>query len=140
MERITLTPNDMKTKEQIVEKLRDSFMALQKEYRVSERWVEHFQELFYELAQLLTTPAPPQSGVVDIYEERAHHSHTATSLDTAPTEMQILKWQNKALVEALQYLVDTKERKDTIGKDSIYMARKDLGWRKAKLLLNDIKD
>jgi len=76
----------MKTKEQIVEKLRDSFMALQKEYRVSERWVEHFQELFYELAQLLTTPAPPQSGVVDIYEERAHHSHTATSLDTAPPQ------------------------------------------------------
>jgi len=76
----------MKTKEKIVEKLRDSFMALQKEYRVSERWVEHFQELFYELAQLLTTPAPPQSGVVDIYEERAHHSHTATSLDTAPPQ------------------------------------------------------
>ena len=34
----------------------------------------------------LTHPAPPQSGVVDIYEERAHHSHTATSLDTAPPQ------------------------------------------------------
>lgn len=37
---------------------------------------------------------------------------------------QTLEWKNKALKEALQYLVDTKERKDTIGKDSIYMQRK----------------
>jgi len=106
----------------------------------NEGWTDACDVIEQSLIEQLTHPEPPQSGVVDIYEERAHHSHTATSLDTAPTEMQILKWQNKALVEALQYLVDTKERKDTIGKDSIYMARKDLGWRKAKLLLNDIKD
>ena len=38
-----------------------------------------------------------------------------------PTEIQKLQWANKALRDALQYLIDTKERKDTIGKDSIYM-------------------
>ena len=53
-----------------------------------------------------------------------------------PTELQKLQWENKALREALQYLVDTKERKDTIGKDSIYMQRKNLGWMKAKNLLS----
>ena len=80
------------------------------------------------------------SDACDILEQRLIEQLLTTEAETPPTEMQILKWQNKALVEALQYLVDTKERKDTIGKDSIYMARKDLGWRKAKLLLNDIKD
>jgi len=52
-----------------------------------------------------------------------------------PTEVQKLQWENKALRDALQYLVDTKERKDTIGKDSIYMQRKTFGWMKAKGLL-----
>ena len=53
-----------------------------------------------------------------------------------PTELQKLQWENKALRNALQYLVDTKKRKDTIGKDSIYLKRKELGWMKAKSLLN----
>jgi hypothetical protein len=48
---------------------------------------------------------------------------------------QKLEWKNKALREALQYLVDTKKRKDTVGKDSIYMQRKNFGWMKAKKLL-----
>ena len=52
-----------------------------------------------------------------------------------PTEIQKLQWANKALRDALQYLIDTKERKDTIGKDSIYMQRKTFGWMKAKSLL-----
>ena len=52
-----------------------------------------------------------------------------------PTELQKLQWENKALRDALQYLVDTKHRKDTIGKDSIYMQRQRLGWMKAKSLL-----
>lgn len=52
-----------------------------------------------------------------------------------PTELQKLQWENKALRDALQYLVDTKERKDTIGQDAIYMQRKNLGWMKAKQLL-----
>lgn len=53
-----------------------------------------------------------------------------------PTELQKLQWENKALREALQYLVDTKERKDKIGKDSICMQRENFGWMKAKTLLN----
>lgn len=57
-----------------------------------------------------------------------------------PTEVQLLKWQNQALIEALQYLVDTKHRKDTIGKDSIYMQRQKFGWIKAKNLLEEIKE
>jgi len=48
-----------------------------------------------------------------------------------------LQARNKALTDALQYLVDTKERKDTIGKDSIYMQRKNMGWLKAKSLLRN---
>ncbi len=54
---------------------------------------------------------------------------------TEPTEIQKLQWENKALRDALQYLVDTKERKDTIGKDSIYMERQKMGWMKARHLL-----
>lgn len=53
-----------------------------------------------------------------------------------PTELQKLQWENKALRDALQYLVDTKKRKDTIGQDAIYMQRKHMGWRKANQLLN----
>ncbi|CAL67372.1 hypothetical protein [Christiangramia forsetii] len=52
-----------------------------------------------------------------------------------PTELEKLQWENKALKDALQYLVDTKKRKDTIGKDSIYIQRKNMGWRKAEALL-----
>ena len=55
----------------------------------------------------------------------------------APSLLQLLEWKNKALTDALQYLVDTKHRKDTIGKDSIYLKRKQLGWMKAKSLLKD---
>ena len=54
-----------------------------------------------------------------------------------PTELQKLQWENKALRNALQYLVDTKKRKETIGKDSIYMSRQRLGWMKAESLLRD---
>ena len=39
-------------------------------------------------------------------------------------ELQKIQCENKALRDALQYLVDTKERKDTIGKDSIYLQLK----------------
>lgn len=35
------------------EKLKDSFFALVKEYRISERWVEHFEELFDEIEELI---------------------------------------------------------------------------------------
>ncbi len=56
---------------------------------------------------------------------------------TEPTEIQKLQWRVKALNDALQYLVDTKERKDTIGKDAIYLQRQKLGWMKAKQLLTD---
>ena len=56
---------------------------------------------------------------------------------TEPTKLQKLQWENKALKDALQYLVDTKNRKDTIGKDSIYIKRKELGWMKAKSLLKN---
>lgn len=59
---------------------------------------------------------------------------------SAPTEKQILQWENRALREALQYLVDTKKRKDEIGKDSIYMSRQRLGWMKANSLLNPSDD
>lgn len=52
-----------------------------------------------------------------------------------PTEIQKLHWENRELRYALQYLVDTKERKETIGQDSIYMQRKKFGWMKAKSLL-----
>lgn len=52
-----------------------------------------------------------------------------------PTEMQKLEWENAALRGALQYLVDTKDRKDTIGKDSIYMSRQRMGWIQARNLL-----
>ena len=34
-----------------------------------------------------------------------------------PTQIQKLEWQNKAIIDTLQYLVDTKDGKDTIGKD-----------------------
>ncbi len=54
-----------------------------------------------------------------------------------PTELQKLQWENKALRDALQYLVDTKKRKDTIGQDSIYFSRKHFGWMKAEQLLNN---
>jgi len=57
-----------------------------------------------------------------------------------PTEFQTLKQQNAALIEALQYLVDTKDRKDTIGQDWVYFARKSIGWEKARVLLNQIKE
>lgn len=52
-----------------------------------------------------------------------------------PTEIQKLQWENKALRDALQYLIDTKERKETIGQDSIYTQRNKFGWMKAKSLL-----
>jgi len=54
-----------------------------------------------------------------------------------PTEIQKLEWKLKAFRDALQYLVDTKERKDTIGQDSIYMQRKKFGWIKARNLLKE---
>lgn len=54
-----------------------------------------------------------------------------------PTELQKLQWENTALREALQYLVDTKKRKDTMGQDSIYFSRKNFGWRKAEQLLKE---
>ena len=54
-----------------------------------------------------------------------------------PSELQILKWQKKALRDAIQYLLDTKKRKETIGKDSIYMQRRNLGWMKAENVLKE---
>jgi hypothetical protein len=54
-----------------------------------------------------------------------------------PTEIQKLQWENKALRDALQYLVSTKEREYNIGKDSIFMQREKLGLMKAKSLLKD---
>ena len=55
-----------------------------------------------------------------------------------PTELQVLKWEKQALMDALQYLVDTKDRKETIGKDSIYMQRKKFVWMKAESLLKTL--
>jgi hypothetical protein len=49
------------------------------------------------------------------------------------------EWQIKALKEVLTYLVATEDRKDTIGKDSIYYSRKKLGWSKARKLLSDLE-
>jgi len=56
-------------------------------------------------------------------------------MEKEPTELQKLQWENKALRNALQYLVDTKKRKETVGADSIYLQRKKFGWMKAKSLL-----
>ena len=55
---------------------------------------------------------------------------------TEITYEQKLEWQNKALRDALEYLLETKRRKETIGKDAIYLQRKNLGWMKAEQLIN----
>jgi|GEM_PF-3347599 len=54
---------------------------------------------------------------------------------TDEEQIQKLKNHNIRLIEALQYLVDTKKRKDTIGKDSIYMQRQRVAWDKARKAL-----
>lgn len=56
-----------------------------------------------------------------------------------PTDIQKLEWKNKALIDALKYLVDTKDRKENIGADSIYLKRKQLGWMKARQLLSELQ-
>lgn len=33
----------------VVQKLKESLMAMQKEYRISQRWIEHFLLLFQEI-------------------------------------------------------------------------------------------
>lgn len=75
-------------------------------------------------------------------EQFIHKKDCVEVVDTnpkEPTELQKLQWGNTALRDALQYLVDTKEHKDTIGKDSLYMSRQRFGWIKARNLLKRIK-
>ena len=45
--------------------------------------------------------------------------------------------ENKVLREALEYLVKTKDRKDTIGKDSVYLQMQKIAWRKARQALKN---
>ena len=45
--------------------------------------------------------------------------------------------ENKILREALEYLVKTKDRKDIIGKGSIYLQRQKIAWRKARQALKN---
>jgi len=51
------------------------------------------------------------------------------------TKLQELQCKYKELIDVLQYLVDTKMRKETIGKDPVYMRRKQIGWLRANSIL-----
>lgn len=73
-----------------------------------------------------------------VYEPNRHQQKEKTDEEQLQEQLTILVNQNSALKEALQYLVETKERKDTIGKDSIYFQRKKFGWMKAKSLLKEL--
>lgn len=63
----------------------------------------------------------------------------ATHIDTWNASRESAELEIKELREALQYLVDTKKRKDTIGADAIYAMRKTTGWAKAERLLKGSK-
>lgn len=56
-----------------------------------------------------------------------------------PEEPNKLEIENIMLKEALQYLVDTKERKDKYGKDSVYIQKQKIAWSKARQVLKDCK-
>jgi hypothetical protein len=61
------------------------------------------------------------------------------SVATEPTDLEKLQWENAALRDALQYLVDTKDYKEEHGVDPIYIYRKIFGWMKARALLKNYK-
>jgi len=50
-----------------------------------------------------------------------------------------LKDDIRILREALEYLLEVKDRKDTIGKDSIYLEKQKIAWDKARKALEFTK-
>ena len=46
-----------------------------------------------------------------------------------------LENQNRVLKKALEYLLETKARKDKYGKDSIYLQKRKIAWYKAEQTL-----